>query len=141
MNRVNISEINSSDCELRFGFNYKITIIYSIRRIDNPFIPLFFHWSGQHILFQLAETLKIHDCYIIELWITTHISDMDRKSCYFPSAGNSRYRPYWPEIKIYEILAISPVENTGLIMAVQKHFLHATRACPFISEILKENYQ
>jgi hypothetical protein len=32
-------------------------IIQSIRQFENPFIPLFFHWSGRYIYPQLVETL------------------------------------------------------------------------------------
>jgi hypothetical protein len=48
-------------------------IIYSIRRLDNPFIPLFFHWSGRYIKRQLAGTLNIHDCYTMGLCNVTGI--------------------------------------------------------------------
>jgi hypothetical protein len=40
-------------------------IIYSIRQIDNAFIPLSFHWKERYIKFQLVSALIIHDCYII----------------------------------------------------------------------------
>ena len=52
-----IDEINSANNERLFGFYSTIMINYSIRRIDNAFIPLFFHWSGRYIKRQLAGTL------------------------------------------------------------------------------------
>lgn len=60
---ASIDEINSTDYKRLLGFYYAIMIIHSIRRIDNAFIPLIFHWSGRHIKHQLAGTFQIHDCY------------------------------------------------------------------------------
>jgi len=63
--RARIDDIKFSRSERLFGFNYKIMIIYSIRQIDNAFIPLSFHWNERHNKFQLVSALIIHDCYII----------------------------------------------------------------------------
>ena len=63
--RARIDDIKVSRSERLLGFNYKIMIIYSIRQIDNAFIPLSFHWNERHIKFQLVSALIIHDCYII----------------------------------------------------------------------------
>jgi len=54
--------INSAAGTLIWGFYHSILVIQSIRQFDNPFIPLFFHWSGRVIKSQSVETLSIHDC-------------------------------------------------------------------------------
>ena len=55
--------INSGAGTLLLGYYQTILILQSIRQFDNPFIPLFFHWSGLYIKPQSVETLSIHDCY------------------------------------------------------------------------------
>jgi hypothetical protein len=65
--RVRNDGINSAAGVLFLGFYHDILIIHSIRQFQNPFIPLSFHWSGQHINSQIVQKRIIHDCY-------THLS-------------------------------------------------------------------
>jgi hypothetical protein len=52
-----IDGINSA-AGILFSEDYPdFLIIQSIRQFENPFIPLFFHWSGRYIYRHLVETL------------------------------------------------------------------------------------
>jgi len=55
--------INSATGILFWGFYHGMMIILSIRQIDNPFIPLSFHWSRLHIKPQTLFTIVISVCF------------------------------------------------------------------------------
>jgi hypothetical protein len=110
-------EINSAAGTLLLGYYHTILIIQSIRQFDNPFIPLFFHWSGRYIKPRSVETLSIHDCYtcwfcnntVSRIWTGNCTTSFLRVSF-----GKGLYAS---EIKIYQFLCTIPVEDMGSFVA------------------------
>jgi hypothetical protein len=109
--------INSAAGMLLSGYYHTILIIQPIRQFDNPFIPLFFHWSKRLIKPQSVETLRIHDCYtcwfcntpIMWIWTGNYTISFPRFSF--------GILIFVSKIKFYLFICISPVEYLGSFMA------------------------
>jgi len=109
--------INSAAGTLLWGFYHSILLIQSIRQFDNPFIPLFFHWSGRVIKSQSVETLSIHDCYT--RWFCNNPATWIWTGNYAISFPRFSFGTWFfaSEIKIYQFLCTFPVEDKGSFVA------------------------